>query len=172
MYYACLAGKQDVVVIGKDIKNNLSPNLAYLRERKVMNLTKEQVQELAVKIGQGQVYLMINTNDGKWSFVEPFNKELLTKDIKAVIDGLNALWTHDNDDDLNNLAKYGLDQPQYQVELKLADGKFISLLANKINDDYYMINSLRKTIIKQMNHDAFNFLENNLQNILGKNSNK
>lgn len=172
MYYACLAGKRDVVAIGKDIKNNLSPKLAYLRERKVMNLTKEQVQELAVKIGQGQVYRMVNTNDGKWSLVEPFAKELLTKDINAIINGLNALWTHDNDDDLNNLAKYGLDQPQYQVELKLADGKSISLLANKINSDYYMINSQRKTIIKQVNPDAFNFLESNLQNILGKNSNK
>lgn len=172
MYYACLSGKRDVVVIGKDIKNNLSPKLAYLRERRVMKLTKEQVYELSVKIGQGQVYRMVNTNDGKWSLVEPFNKELLTKDINAIIDGLNALWAHENDDDLNNLAKYGLDQPQYHVELKLADGKSFSLIANKIDGDYYMFNSLRKTIIKQMNPDAFNFLGSNLQKILSNNSNK
>jgi len=171
MYYARLAEKRDVVVIGKDIKNNLSPKLAYLRERKVVNLTREQIHELAVKIKQGQVYRVINTN-GKWNLTEPSEKELPTKEIDSIIDGLNALWAHENDDDLNHLAKYGLDQPRYQVDFKLADGKSFSLIANKIGDDYYIFNSLRPTIFKQMNPEAFNFLETTLQNILAEDSEK
>ncbi|MGE5605370.1 MAG: DUF4340 domain-containing protein, partial [Bacteroidota bacterium] len=169
MYYARLAEKQDVVVIGKDIKNNLSPKLAYLRERKVLNVAKEQVYELAIKANQGQVYRMVNTN-GKWNLTEPYGKELLTKEINSIIDGLNALWTHENDDDLNNLAKYGLDQPRYQVDFKLVDGKSFSLIANKIGDDFYIFNSLRPTIIKQMNPEAFDFLETELQNMIAENS--
>ena len=164
MYYASLNGLRDVVVIHKDIKNNLSPNLAYLRDRRVLNLTGEHLQELAVKIDQSQEYRMVNTG-GSWNLIEPYRKELHNKDVNAIIEGLNALWIHENDDNLNNLAEYGLDQPQYQLEFKLTDGKSFSLIANKLEDDYYMFNSLRPTIIKQKNPDAFNFLKTNLQNL-------
>lgn len=164
MFYAQLAGRPEVVVIGKDIKNNLSPKLDYLRERKVVNLNREQVKELTVTINEGRVYRMINAN-GKWSLIEPYRKELVTNRINSIIDGLNALWTHENDDDLNNLAKYGLDRPEYQVELKLIDGTSFSLIANKIDGDYYMFNSQRPTIIKQKNPEAFSFIKINLQDL-------
>lgn len=169
MYYARLAGQQDVVVIMKDIKNNLSPKLSYLRERKVVNVKQEQVQELTISTNQGRVFRMLNAN-GKWSLTEPYRKELIAYDINRIIEGLNSLWTHENDDDLNNLAKYGLDQPDYRIELKLADGKSFSLIANKVDGDYYMLNSLRPTIIKQKNPDAFNFLKDNLPDLFDKNA--
>lgn len=168
MYYACLNKFGDVVAIGKDIKNNLSPNLSYLRERKVVDLTEAQVRQLTVKTGRGQVFSMINT-DGVWNLSGPYQRELPVKLIKEIINGLNALWTHENDDDLNNLAKYGLDQPDYQLDIKLSDGQSFSLSANKVNHDYYMHHSLRPTIFKQMNPDAFNFLKRILQDISANN---
>lgn len=168
MYYACLNKSGDVVAIGKDIKNNLSPNLSYLRERKVVDLTEAQVRQLTVKTGRGQVFSMINT-DGVWNLSGPYQRELPVKLIKEIINGLNALWTHENDDDLNNLAKYGLDQPDYQLDIKLSDGQSFSLSANKVNHDYYMHHSLRPTIFKQMNPDAFNFLKRILQDISANN---
>lgn len=171
MYYARLAEKRDVVVIGKDIKNNLSPKLDYLRERKILNLTREQVHEFAIKVKQGQVCRIVNTN-GKWILTKPYEKELPTKEIDSIVEGLNALWAHGNDDDLNNLAKYGLDQPKYQVDFILADGKSFSLIANRIDDDYYIFNSLRPTIFKQMNPEAFSFLVTTLQNLLAEDSDK
>lgn len=166
MYYAQLAGHKEVVVVMKDIKNNLSPKLSYLRERKVVNVKREQIQELAIGINQSRLYRMLNTNE-KWSLIEPYRKELIANDINSIIDGLNALWTHENDDDLNNLAKYGLDRPDYRIEIKLTNGKSFSLIANKVDGDYYMLNSLRPTIIRQKNPDAFNFL-NNLQDLFAK----
>ncbi len=169
MYYACLDEGRDVVVIGKDIKDNLSPKLAYLRERKVVNVTEERIRELTVKIGQDQVYRIVNT-DEKWSLIEPYRKELLANNIKDIIDGLNALWSHKNDDDLNNMAKYGLDQPQYQVEIILLNGESFSVIANKIADNYYMFNSLRPTIIIQMNPNAFSFLETFFRNFPAEDS--
>lgn len=168
MYYACLNRSGNVVAIGKDIKNNLSPKLSYLRERKVVNLTEAQVRLLTIKTDQGQVFPMINT-DGVWSLSGPYQKELSTEVIKEIINGLNALWTHENDDDLNNLVKYGLDQPDYQVDIKLSDGQSFSLSANKVNHDYYIHHSLRPTIFKQMNPDAFNFLKTSLQEISADN---
>ena len=168
MYYACLNRSRNVVVIGKDIKNNLSPKLSYLRERKIVNVTEEQVRQLTVKTGQGQVFRMVNT-DGIWNLSEPYQKELSFKVIKEIISGLNELWTHENDDNLDNLAKYGLDQPDYQVDIILSDGQCFSLSANKFNNDYYIHHSLRPTIMRQMNPDAFNFLRTKLQDLSANN---
>ncbi|NLY74614.1 MAG: DUF4340 domain-containing protein [Firmicutes bacterium] len=165
MYYAQVAGRSEVVVIDKDIKNNLSPKLSYLRERKVVKVTREQVKELIVAKGREQVYRMVNHNGG-WLLIEPYRVERVANVVNAIIDGLNTLWTHENDDDLDNLSKYGLDQPDYRIELKLTDGKSFSLIANKIGNDYYMLNSLRPTIIRQKNPEAFNFLETGIQDLL------
>ena len=165
MYYAQVAGRSEVVVIDKDIKNNLSPKLSYLRERKVLKVTREQVKELIVTKGREQVYRMVNHNGG-WLLIEPYRVERVANVVNAIIDGLNTLWTHENDDDLDNLSKYGLDQPDYRIELKLTDGKSFSLIANKIGNDYYMLNSLRPTIIRQKNPEAFNFLETGIQDLL------
>ncbi len=164
MYYAQLTGRKEIVVIGKDIKNNLSPELRYLRERKVVNVTREQIRKITINFKQSKVYRMVNSN-GKWSLTEPYQKEPIDNTINAMIDGLNALWTHENDDDLNNLTKYGLDQPEYRIEFELTDGKKFSLIANKVNSDYYMLNSLRPTITRQKNPDAFNFLKIYLRNL-------
>lgn len=165
MYYAHVAGRPEVVVIGKDIKNNLSPKLSYLRDRKVVKLTRDQVKELVVANEQGHIYRMVKPN-GSWLMIEPYRVERVANVVNAIIDGLNTLWAHENDDDLDNLSKYGLDQPDYRIELKLTDGKSFSLSANKLAGDYYILNSLRPTIIRQKNPDAFKFLETAIQDLL------
>ncbi len=157
MVYARVGDKPEVLVIPGGFKMNFSGEVGYLRDKRVVNLSGEQLRELTFRISGGPTYRAVQVG-GIWRLAEPYREVIAPEQASAFINGLNGLYAHEFIDDPARKSEYGLDKPDYQLRMKLADGREIVLAAKKKGNDYYMRDSRRPAIIRQINPEAFSFL--------------
>jgi hypothetical protein len=157
MVYARVGEKPEVLVIPGGFKMNFSGEVGYLRDKRVISVTGEQLRELTFQIGRGQTYRAVQAG-GIWRLAEPYREVIAPEQAAALINGLNGLYAHEFIDDPEREPEYGLDAPDYQLGMKLVDGREIALAAKKKGNDYYMRDSRRPALIRQINPEAFHFL--------------
>jgi hypothetical protein len=152
-YYAKFTDRTDVMVINSSVRTNLNYDMNNVRERKVLEINDRDVQRILFK-NRNQMWYQLFNNNGSWLLETPFRESMTPAKANQVINSLNVLSSDDIIDNAPDLKTYGLDNPEYWLELSLNSGKKIVIKANRLQDNYYVTNSLRPMSVFVLNSFA------------------
>ncbi len=145
-YYAKFTDKPEVMVINSSIRTNLNYDMNNVREKKVLEIDSKSVRQVEFHNRNMPGYLLANEN-GSWTLEAPFRERMTPAQVTQVINSLNVLNSDEIIDNAADLKAYGLDNPEYRLNLILNDGNTIVIKANKVEDNYYLTSSLRPTSV-------------------------
>jgi hypothetical protein len=159
-FYAKFEGKPEILIIDSLTKNSLSQELSNLRLKKIFTFDTNSVDGL--KIESKNLRCQVKKVDGQWNLSEPFADKLVAGKVEGILSSLQSLNANDFIDNPQDAVKYGLDKPEYSLELNLGKDKVLSVKANKVEKDYYLVTSDRPAIFKINGEQALSFLQFNL----------
>lgn len=145
-YYAKLADKPEILVLSSSVKTDLDNEMNRVREKKVLDIDSKNVQAVEFKNKNKPDYQLV-TNNEHWTLESPFREKMVQAKVVQVINSLNAIIADDFGDS-NALRDYGLDHPEFWLELSLNNGKKVVVKANQVNDNYYLTTSERQAVFR------------------------
>lgn len=137
MAYAAVAGQGPVVMVEAEALEELSRSVTELRDRTLLgSFDPEEVARLQIKDGE-QVMLVERKGEKNWRVVEPEQGKAQADKIENLLFTLTTLkWTDLVSAEGEEAARYGLDQPTYEVSLWKEDGSEIAgLVVGKREQD-------------------------------------
>lgn len=165
-YYAKLADKPGVLVINSTVKTNLDQEPNNFRQKKVIAFENKEVQSLDLRTKTAHFKLKHTSN--QWDLLEPYPEKMVSYKFDEILNSLSSLTAAEFVDNLQDTSKYGLDKPEYAVELNLTGGKVLSLKANLFEKDYYILTNQRQAVLKVSGDQALAFLQFTLADQLDK----
>jgi len=127
----------DISLVPANIVDELTKFVSDIRDRTVITLAKTDVQKLQLKYTQRANLVFACEKKGfEWNLVEPITAKADTRAVEKVISDLNSLKVDRFvDHDIDDLAVYGLSQPQIEVIVSLSGGEDKSLLIGREEGD-------------------------------------
>jgi len=139
--YAAVAGQGPVVLVESTALRDLARSATDLRDRSLLGLfDPKDVKRLQVKSG-GQAMLVERKGEADWRVVEPKKGKAREARINDLLFTLrNLKWSELVSPKGEEAARYGLDQPTFEVTLWKADGGEIGTLivGRKEGDKTYL----------------------------------
>lgn len=126
--YAGVAGQGPVVLVDSTALKELARSTADLRDRSLLGFDPKDVKRLQIKSG-GQTVLLERESDTEWRITEPKKgkaREAKVNDLLWTIHNLK--WKDLVSPKGEDVARYGLDRPGFEVTLWKADGSGIGTL--------------------------------------------
>lgn len=111
--YVRAGGSDSVYVISNDLKMQLNKKADDFRDRKLANLTTQQVNRVVVSTKEGEIELEKKNNH--WSITKPLKARGNDQKINDLIASATAARIDQFVSDSSNLANYGLTEPRGTV---------------------------------------------------------
>jgi hypothetical protein len=112
--YARVDGSDTVYVIGNDLKTQLNKKPDDFRDRKLADITTQQINRVTVKTKDGEVELEKKNNH--WSITKPLKARGDDSKINDLIASATSARIDQFITDSSNLANYGLTEPRATVD--------------------------------------------------------
>lgn len=139
--YAAVAGQGPVVLVDSSVLRDLARSATDLRDRSLLgSFDPKDVKRLQVKSG-GQAMLVERKGETDWRVVEPKKGKAREARINDLLFTLrNLKWSELVSPKGEEPARYGLDQPTFEVTLWKADGSEIGtlIIGRKEGDKTYL----------------------------------
>ena len=121
-YYAAEQGARRVFLVSSQINGNLRRSTDALRDRSLMRVERDKVDEVVLEKGGGKVVMKLDPY-GTWRVEEPYR---LPAERDEVINAVNSIAGASAisfvDEAPSSLEKYGLTNPVVKATLKSRDG--------------------------------------------------
>ncbi|MCF6157044.1 MAG: DUF4340 domain-containing protein [wastewater metagenome] len=117
--YVKLDNNDEVIVVPGILSDKVSKNILDLRSKWVLSYDKDAVSGLQIKTREYDI--VCNKKGSFWRLDEPVNDLADLRKIKDILDKLKNLQIEYTDflpEEETDLAKYGLDNPQYTVTIQ------------------------------------------------------
>jgi ribosomal protein L20A (L18A) len=112
--YVRVDGSDTVYVVGQDLKTQLNKKIDDFRDRKLADITPQQVTKVVVKTKDGEVVL--DKKESHWRITKPLQARADDAKVNDLIAGATAARIDQFITDSSNLANYGLTEPRGTVE--------------------------------------------------------
>ncbi|WP_265445614.1 DUF4340 domain-containing protein [Acetivibrio straminisolvens] len=160
-YYAKKKDKNTVYTIAYYLGNILKANEVSIRNRFVLDVTTQDVTELAVTKDGKRSFKIVKSNNKGWQMVEPIEAGINMVRVNTALDALvRAEVVEYIEKDAKDLAKYGLDSPSYVVEAA-AGSQRVTLLIGDVKENnsesYGMFEGTNEVFV--INPGALGFLD-------------
>ena len=147
--YAKREDQSRVVLVSSSLKYSLDKKLYDLRNKEILKFETKEVQAIEVKSRD------LNWKAGKkaenWIFVYPLEALASNYQIDNLLDSLSRLRAKEflvEEKKPGDFQSFGLDQPEFIVNLTLAESKELIFCLTRRNDKVIATNSLTKKIIE------------------------
>lgn len=128
--YARRSGDKGVLELKEDFRKGLPTQVADLRDRTLLALDGDAVQQIALKNPKGQTFL--RKVDGKWRIEQPEQALADQRVIEDLLWDLHGAQVEEFvADKAKNFKRYGLDAPAVTIRLLDQEGKLLASLALK-----------------------------------------
>jgi len=134
-YYIREKGKNKVYTIAYYAGNILKANENSIRNRFVLDVTSQDVTELAVTKKGKRSFKLVKSDDKGWHMTEPIEANANMVRLNTALEALVRAEVIDYiEKDVKDLSKYGLDNPSYVVEAA-AGSKRVTLLIGDVKEN-------------------------------------
>ena len=137
-YYAKSSDLSGVYEVSSTMAAGLDKPLEDFRNKKLFDFGFKEIAALDLR--DGDTRLRVEKKDDKWVLSSEGDRELDSEKVQTVIDSLRSLAaTSFPSDEAADQAKYGLDQPAIEAEVRVADGESSEkvLISKVANDRVY-----------------------------------
>ena len=139
--YAQVAGQQRVIMLASYLKDSLEKNLFDLRDKRVVTLSPDQIEHMAVTSKKGS-YTLAKNPEGVWDLVLPPPVRADHFTVEGLVDELgSASMQSIVEETKKNLGAYGFSNPTLTLHLSGAGGEQTLVIGKKVGDKYYAMNS-------------------------------
>lgn len=159
--YVRAEGDDTVYVIGNDLKNQLTKKADDFRDRKLADLTTQQVKRVVVSTKDGEIELEKKNNH--WSITKPLKARGDDQKINDLIASATAARIDQFVSDSSNLANYGLAEPRGTVSFFTEDAEKPVVLQIGTNGKD---NDKEKTYAKLSTRDSVVLVPKDIEKVL------
>lgn len=139
--YAQIAGQQRVIMLASYMKDSLEKSLFDLRNKRVVTLHSDQVEQMSATSKKGS-YTLVKNPEGVWDLKLP---PLVRADhftVEGLVDELgSASMQSIVEETKKNLGSYGFSDPTLTLHLSGPNGEQTLVLGKKHDGAYYAMNS-------------------------------
>lgn len=173
-YYLQVEGKPQIYMIDGEAAEQMSKSVLDLRDLSmfpaVTGETLKYLEQIAITNSEGRVVLRQIQSDTISSFfgmIEPVTVVLDWKNVDdKVINPLRELAPSRFVSDDVPLSSYGLDMPEYTLELLFGGQKYLCGFVKKDPDSWYCAN-LAGTLVSEVNASSVEFLQTDFMELIG-----
>ncbi|MBC7361086.1 MAG: DUF4340 domain-containing protein [Candidatus Aminicenantes bacterium] len=147
--YAKRADQAKVVLLPSYIKYSLDKKLFDLRNKEILKFETKEVQAIEVK--SKDLTWKASRKGDSWILVQPVEALASNYQIDNLLDNLSRLKAKNfvvEEKKPEDLKSFGLDQPEFTVNLTLPESKELVFQLTKKNDKVIATNSISKKIIE------------------------
>ena len=118
--YARKQGEDKVLLLSTYLNTQIDKSLFDLREKKLFKFTNNDVEKVRV-LREGKLQLEINREDGQWRITHPIRAKAAETEVNKILNKLTGLRAQSfAAEQAENLSPYGLENPQWEVDVSLA----------------------------------------------------
>ena len=117
--YAKRADRSDVVLVANNLLDDLQPDPATLRDRRVLTLAAGAVSQIKITGADGPIDLV--RSQGQWRLLAPLARPANGQAVEALLAQITRLQARRIHDNVIAPGAFGLDEPAAEVTLYLAD---------------------------------------------------
>ena len=135
-FYAKTEAEQPVFLVQRYVKTSMDKKLYDLRNKKVADVKKDEVQ--ALQLARGELTLEAEKQDGEtWMLTSPLKTRGDKTEIEKLINKINSARIKEFiNEDPQDLAQYGLDEPDIKLTMVIGEDKASKgLLIGRKNED-------------------------------------
>jgi len=149
-FYAKTETEKPVFLVQSYVKRSLDKKLYDLRNKKVADFKKDEVE--ALKLERGELKIEVEKqDDGTWRMTSPLDTRGDKSEIDKIMDKMNSARVEEFiNDDPQDLAQYGLDSPEIKLTMLIGEDRASkTLLIGRKNEDkkgYYGKRAEQKTV--------------------------
>ncbi len=124
--FAKLDDAPAIFSLDASLLDKLTPELASLRNRKLLDVTAAAARQITLDVPAGQAE--IARQDSGWAMVSPVPGQAEFTAVNRLLSKLTDLQAQRFEDDVQVLARFGLDSPRATITCKLDTGRAVRLL--------------------------------------------
>ncbi len=113
--YARLKGRPLIFTVEADLAENITPALADLRQRTVLEIETDAIVKVDITTSAGRT--VIHKKDDQWKMARPYAGRASDTQVKQLLDDIAALKAEDFPRQQLPLGAYGLDEPRGKIIL-------------------------------------------------------
>lgn len=147
--YAKREDQPAVVLLPSYLKYSLDKKLFDLRNKEVLKFETGEVQSIEVK--SKDFNWKVSRKGENWNFVQPVEALASRYQIDNLLDNLSKLKAKEflvEEKKPEDLKSFGLDKPEFTINLTLQESKELIFLLTKKNDRVVATNSLSRKVIE------------------------
>ena len=135
--YAKRADRSDVVLVANSLLDDLQPDPAMLRDRRVLTLAPGAVSQIKIT-GAGDGPIDLVRSQGQWRLLAPLARPANGQAVETLLAHITRLQARRIHDNVIAPGAFGLDEPAAEVTLYLADStrRRILRLGGKNKEDH------------------------------------
>ena len=135
-YYAKVGEINDVFLVSRGVWGILNKGLNELRRQELFSFESQTVKGLSVVWEDGRLIEVARHPEKDWQAADQTGLKIKGAKVENVLDQLRWLRAAKFiENDLSNLAKYGLAQPQVTIQVKLPDNRSVELLLGRESEE-------------------------------------
>lgn len=124
--FAKLGDSPAIFSLDASLLDKLTPELASLRHRKLLDFTVQAVRQITLDVPGGRAE--IARQDTGWAMVSPVPGQAEFTAVNRLLSKLTGLEAQRFEDDVQVLARFGLDEPRATLTCTLDTGRVVRLL--------------------------------------------
>ncbi len=165
--YARISGDDNVYLTLQSLRNRLNEELFYYRNKDIVDIDRDDVIELVFQRNNERIVLKKDEKND-WNIVEPLDYDA---DNTRVIETFNKISLQKiknfTEDSPQSLSKYGLDKPNFWLEMSSGDSSRVLYFGNPIDGNYYATTDLKDPVI-ELDSSTVHYLTPRLFNLRDK----
>ncbi len=127
--YAMIEGEKNVVLASTDLGTQFDKKLYDFREKKLFEFKREDVERIAVEKQGGKLF-EVEKKGERWDMVFPFKARVSETELNKILNKLTGLRADTfEDEDSTHSARYGLDKPQWKIDVTLSPDHAVTSLS-------------------------------------------
>jgi len=147
--YARRKDRPELVLIPGYLRYSLDKKLFDLRKKDILKFATDQVEEIELK--SSEVNWKIKRQKDNWYLVQPVAALASKYQIDNLLDNLSRLRAREflaEEKTPENLKQFGLDKPEFTINLSLRESQQLSFFINRQDSKVIATNSLSRKIIE------------------------
>ncbi len=147
--YARRTDRPELVLIPGYLRYSLDKKLFDLRKKDILKFATDQVEEIELK--SSEVNWKIKRQKDSWYLVQPVAALASKYQIDNLLDNLSRLRAREflaEEKTPENLKQFGLDKPEFTINLSLRESQQLSFFINRQDSKVIATNSLSRKIIE------------------------
>jgi len=149
-FFAKREDQAKVVLLGSSLKSSLDKTLFDFRQKDVFKFETDKVKTIALKAKD--VAWQAERKDADWFLAKPFSVMAKKTSVESLLNTLSELKAKSfvsEDKKPDEVAKFKLDKPDYEVRLRLpASNQEVAFALHKLDDKVYATTSASTKIVE------------------------